>query len=133
MPRTLVDELRAHRDAFGGEHSSLVFTNGRGSPVRRSSFLRSHLRPALGRAGLDSSVRTHDLRRTAITVAILEGGASPIAAKELAGHASIGVTFDVYGKLFQSTMTDLAMRLDEVWTQGASRGGSDSASANEVT
>jgi hypothetical protein len=55
----------------------------------------------------------HDLRHTAVALAIAEG-AHPKAIQARLGHASITTTLNTYGHLFPSLDTELADRLDKV-------------------
>ena len=78
----------------------LVFTHpGKSDPIARTWFNRRVLKPAAQRAGLHPVPSAHDLRHTAGAIAS-KAGMHPMAVKELMGHSSIKVTFDVYGHLF---------------------------------
>lgn len=55
----------------------------------------------------------HDLRHTAVALAIAEG-AHPKAIQARLGHASITMTLNTYGHLFPSLDVELADRLDAV-------------------
>jgi integrase len=57
------------------------------------------LKPASISAGIRPPVSAHDLRHTAGAIAS-KSGMHPMAVKELMGHSSIKVTYDVYGHLF---------------------------------
>jgi integrase len=64
-----------------------------------------------GRAGL-GPITPHEARHTYASLMI----AASTPAKELAeyiGHASIAITVDRYGHLFESTHQDAALGLDE--------------------
>lgn len=58
LPGWLIRELRAHREAAGGDPDprALVFAASTGTGLRRSNFRRQVWRPALVRAGLLGSV-----------------------------------------------------------------------------
>jgi integrase len=78
----------------------LVFTQqGKSDPVARTWFNRRVLKPAAERGGLHPVPSAHDLRHTAGAIAS-KAGMHPMAVKEMMGHSSIKVTFDVYGHLF---------------------------------
>jgi integrase len=80
-----------------------VFTQPKKTePLARTWFNRRVLKPAAARAGIHPSVSAHDLRHTAGAIAS-KTGMHPLAVKEMMGHSSIKVTYDVYGHLF-STM-----------------------------
>jgi integrase len=77
-----------------------VFTQpGKTGPLSRSWFNRRVLKPAAARAGIRPLVSAHDLRHTAGAIAS-KTGMHPMAVKEMMGHSSIKVTYDVYGHLF---------------------------------
>jgi integrase len=77
-----------------------VFTQpGKAEPLARTWFNRRVLKPAALHAGISSSVSAHDLRHTAGAIAS-KTGMHPMAVKEMMGHSSIKVTYDVYGHLF---------------------------------
>lgn len=100
IPEFLLWELKAHLDTYGCEGpDGLVFPNGSGNPLISSSFTGHAFKPALRRAGLDERTRIHDLRHTAVALAIA-AGAHPKAIQMRMGHASISVTLDRYGHLF---------------------------------
>jgi integrase len=82
-----------HLDGF-------VFTQpGKTGPLPRTWFNRRVLKPAARRAGIEPPVSAHDLRHTAGAIAS-KTGMHPMAVKEMMGHSSIKVTYDVYGHLF---------------------------------
>ena len=76
----------------------LVFVNMRGSPIGGSIFNKRHWQPARAAAGLDG-LRFHDLRHTAVALAIAQG-AHPKAIQRRMGHSTINMTLDRYGHLF---------------------------------
>ena len=62
--------------------------------------------------GIATGLRIHDLRHTAVALAIA-AGAHPKEIQELCGHSSITTTLNVYGHLFESLQDRLADRLGE--------------------
>jgi integrase len=72
---------------------------GKTGPLSRTLFNRRVLKPAAARAGIRPLVSAHDLRHTAGAIAS-KMGMHPMAVKEMMGHSSIKVTYDVYGHLF---------------------------------
>lgn len=56
-------------------------------------------------------MRLHDLRHTAVALAIAEG-AHPEAIQARMGHASVQMTLDRYGHLFPELDETIAERLD---------------------
>jgi integrase len=95
--------------------SGLVFPTPAGEPMRRSNFARRVWAPATQAAGVDG-LRFHDLRHTAVALAIQQG-AHPKAIQERLGHSSVTVTLDRYGHLYEGLDGDLADGLDLVLRQ----------------
>lgn len=116
VPGFVADELAAHLDQWAApDADGLVFPNRAGNPLISSSFTGNVFKPALVRAGLDPAVRIHDLRHTAVTLAIAVG-AHPKAIQARMGHASISVTLDRYGHLFPEQDSMIAGELDRLRT-----------------
>lgn len=61
-------------------------------------------------------LRWHDLRHTAVALAIAQG-AHPKAIQERMGHASITITLDRYGHLFPALGRQVAEGLDRVYRE----------------
>lgn len=109
LPASVAAELAAHMAEYST--ADLVFPNGAGRPLSHSSFTGNVFKPALVRAGLDRDTRIHDLRHTAIALAIASG-AHPKTIQQWAGHSNFGVTMDRYGHLFPGHDDGLAEGLD---------------------
>jgi integrase len=110
-PAFVADELATHLDAWAQPGpEGLVFVNQRDAPLGHS-FGAGVFKPALRRAGLDQGVRIHDLRHTAVALAIA-AGAHPKAIQARMGHASITVTLDRYGHLYPDVDEAVAAGLD---------------------
>jgi integrase len=109
----MLDEQLAERAQPGS--AGLVFVNTRGRTPHVSSFTGQVWGRARRLTGLEH-VRWHDLRHTAVALAI-QRGAHPNAIKERMGHSSITVTLDRYGHLFPSLGEQLAVGLDETMRQ----------------
>jgi integrase len=91
------------RQALPIDPDGFVFTQPKKTePIARTWFNRRVLKPASLAAGIRPAVSAHDLRHTAGAIAS-KSGMHPMAVKEMMGHSSIKVTYDVYGHLF-STM-----------------------------
>jgi hypothetical protein len=102
---TLVEALVAHRiESSYSNDDDLIFPNTLGGPMDAANFVRREYRPALRRAGLPM-VKWHGLRHTFVSLLIAEGLA-PKLISELCGHASIAITMDRYGHLFDSVADD---------------------------
>jgi integrase len=112
LPRLVVSELKRHLESFPPTEAGIVFASPQGGYLNRHNFYNRVWYPALKRAGLQG-VRVHDLRHTAVSLAI-RAGASPREAMDFAGHSSIAVTMNVYGHLFPGQGLSLADRLDEL-------------------
>ncbi len=111
MPGFLIDLLRAQLEERAGPvPDSIVFPNGAGQPIHPSSFNGNHWKPAKERAGV-AGVRFHDLRHTAVAMAIAEG-AHPKTIQARMGHASVQITLDRYGHLFPELDEQVAEGLD---------------------
>lgn len=113
LPVFLVDRLRAYILATGYRDGDRLFRSPDGGPLRHSNFYRRVFRPAVTAAGLSDGLRFHDLRHTCASLLIAEG-AHPKAVCEVLGHASIEITMDVYGHLYESAEDALADSLDRV-------------------
>lgn len=91
----------------------LVFVNTRGNPPHLSSFTSQTWRKARAKVGRPD-LRWHDLRHTAVALAIANG-AHPKMIQERLGHASITVTLDRYGHLFPGLGTAVADGLEATY------------------
>ncbi|HME02246.1 MAG TPA: tyrosine-type recombinase/integrase, partial [Solirubrobacteraceae bacterium] len=69
------------------------------------------------RAGLEHSIRLHDLRHTAITNAIGQGE-DILLVSAFAGHAKTSTTVDVYGHLMPDRVREAARRMHSVYAAG---------------
>lgn len=120
MPAFVMEALAEHVRRWpplGG--SGLVFYGPRATPVRRGNFDKRVFKPALEAAGL-APMRVHDLRHTAVALAIAAGG-HPKAIQARAGHASIRTTLDRYGHLMEGLDAALADRLEVLGRRSAAR------------
>jgi integrase len=91
---------RLKHQALPLDPDGFVFTQPKKSePLARTWFNRRVLKPASIDAGIRPPVSAHDLRHTAGAIAS-KSGMHPMAVKEMMGHSSIKVTYDVYGHLF---------------------------------
>lgn len=112
IPAFLVDMLGcqlAERALPGPD--GLVFPNQAGKPIAASSFNAHHFAPAKRKAGIDSRLRFHDLRHTAVALAIARG-AHPKAIQARMGHSTVQMTLDRYGHLFPGSESEAASALD---------------------
>jgi integrase len=120
IPRFLADALADHLARFGEPRApeSRVFTGEAGAPLRQSRVRSRVFAPACRQAGLEPAPRLHDLRHTAVALAIA-AGAHPRVVQEMAGHASIAMTLNTYGSLFPSLQDQVADRLEEAYRAAA--------------
>lgn len=107
--------LRAHRTkqrqeqlaagpAWDGEYD-LVFTNEIGQPLDPESVSRDFRRKV--RATTLDDIRLHDLRHSYATIA-LKGGVHPKVVSERLGHATVGITLDLYSHVTPAIGRDAA-------------------------
>jgi integrase len=109
LPQSVAVELAAHMAEYST--ADLVFPSRNGRPLAHASFTGNVFKPALVKAGIDRDTRIHDLRHTAIALAI-SVGVHPKVIQQWAGHANFGVTMDRYGHLFEGHDDGLADGLD---------------------
>jgi integrase len=110
LPARVAEAIEDHLARPGT--TDRLFTSPTGGPLRPSMFRQRVWGPAVRRSGL-APLRVHDLRHTAVALAV-QAGAHPKAIQEMLGHGSITVTLDRYGHLFPSLSEDVADRVDEV-------------------
>jgi integrase len=107
--------LREHRRRQNEERLSVgpawngsvdyVFTDELGAPVHPDAFSRA-FRRHVAAADLPA-IRLHDLRHSYATLA-LKAGVHPKVVSERLGHATIGVTLDLYSHVTPSIARDAA-------------------------
>ena len=108
LPESVAEELEYHVERYAGE---TIFLNREGTPYNRASFTGNIFKRALVKARLDRKLRIHDLRHTAVAIAI-QAGAHPKTIQQRMGHASISVTLDTYGHLMPEMESSLASDID---------------------
>ena len=89
--RQLEEQLRL---GAAWQDSGFVFTSITGTPLRTENVTRRYFKPLLRAALIDQAVRVHDLRHTAISLA-LSAGVAPTDVADMAGH-SVAVTLQRY-------------------------------------
>ncbi len=114
-----VDVLRVHkarqneeRLAAGGYYADyeLVFATRAGTPLIRRNVLRD-FKLLCDRAGLPGTFRFHDLRHCSATLMLLSGIHPKVASGRL-GHATIGITQNLYSHLVEGLDEDAAQRIE---------------------
>jgi integrase len=118
IPAPLADEISIYLASHPAGRGDLVFRAPDGGPLLHPNFYRRAWKPALERAKLDPGLRIHDLRHSAVAMAI-STGAHAKEIQELCGHSSITTTFNVYGHLLPNLSERLADRLGELFLQAA--------------
>ena len=108
---TVVTALLEHRmrSPFSGEEDYL-FPSRTGGPMDAANFVRREFKPAVRRAGLPP-VRFHDLRHSFASLLIHEKLAPKLISEQL-GHASISITMDRYGHLFERSYADASESIE---------------------
>lgn len=113
LPSLVARRLEA--TSAGANPAARVFSGGRGSVLRNSTWTRRHYAPAIAelQEGATNFPRPtfHDLRHTAVSLAI-SSGANVKVVQRIAGHASATMTLDTYAGLFDHDLHDSAGRLN---------------------
>lgn len=112
MPAFAVQAMLAHRALGATKPASVlgfVFTTPRGTPLDPRNTSRAWY-AFLDRAGL-RRIRLHDIRHTAISLVLAEGGTLE-DAKRMARHSSIRQTSDTYGHLVRARQREVAGMMD---------------------
>ena len=90
----------------------LLIDRGDGAPLNPDT-LSSRWRLFLKRTGLPH-VRFHDLRHAHATLMLLQG-VHPKVVSERLGHASVGITLDLYSHVLPSMQQDAVRAFDELF------------------
>lgn len=110
LPDKLVEVLRDHwqfqqqerlMTGVDWKEHGLVFPSEVGTPLIARNLVR-HFKSVLKRAGIPETIRFHDLRHSCATFLIAQG-VHMKTVSEILGHASIGITMDVYGHVSADT------------------------------
>ncbi len=112
----LIDRLKPLLEDREGDE--FVFTAPEGGPVRHHNFYARTFKPGIRRAGLDDSIRFHDLRHTCAAW-LVDSGAHVRAVMEWLGHSSPSVTLGTYGHLFPSLTDTLVEGMQKRWELAA--------------
>lgn len=109
LPHWLMPLLK--EQVAGKALDEFMFTSDQGSGLRASNFNRRTWRRAVT-AALPADLRGlrfHDLRHTAVAIAIASGAArNPKALQVRMGHSTIAMTLDRYGHLLPGQDADIA-------------------------
>ena len=115
LPRQTAEALDEHIETYDIGPDDLVFTSVEGHVPRPYQFRRRYFHPAAEALGL-ASLRPHDLRHSAVSLWIASG-ANPKVVQTKVGHASIKVTYDVYGHLFPDFDDRTTRHLEALWDE----------------
>ena len=108
-------ELQCRMQAAAGsswQEQKLVFTTNVGTPVDTSNVLHDFQR-LLKRSGFEK-MRFYDLRHTHASL-LIAVGVHPKKIAERLGHASIKLTMDLYGHLFEGSDRESATRMQKMF------------------
>ena len=92
-----IDIPKELQSYFNNLEDGPVFPSIKGSRVQAGNFRNRYFQPAV-KASIGEPFRFHDLRHTAVALAIKENK-HPFEISKMLGHTSIKTTFDVYGHL----------------------------------
>jgi integrase len=113
LPGFAAGELVSHVETYSlPGPDGLVFPTRNGTPVQSPSFTANVFKRALRKAGLPA-MRIHDLRHTAVSLA-LAAGIDPKTSQTRAGHRSSSLHLDLYGHMFEGADAAVAGRLDDL-------------------
>lgn len=117
LPPEVAEELRKYKvwqeeqiEQLGDkyEDNTFVIANMFGRPVDTSNFTTRYFKAMLAEAGIDRSIKFHDLRHTHATLLLLEG-INPKIVQERLGHSTVTMTLDTYSHLLPD-MQDTAVK-----------------------
>jgi len=92
-----------------------VFIRPDGSPINPNAVTLA-FRRIIQKAGL-RNLRIHDLRHTHATL-MLKAGVHPKVVSERLGHASIGITLDIYSHVLPGIQEEAAEKFDRIFETG---------------
>ncbi|MBA2528502.1 MAG: site-specific integrase [Euzebyales bacterium] len=113
LEQALRNELAVHIQTELLLPADHVWTAAQGGPLSYTNFRRRVWQPAVMAAGIDASLRFHDLSHTCASWLIARGGTAR-AVMAWMGHSTIKVTFDRYGHLFPHELENLAASLSDL-------------------
>jgi integrase len=100
----VINSLRAWRLSCPKGELDLVFPTKDGKPLSMSNFRANAWYPLLRKCGVHYEF--HKLRHAAASLFIAHLGWQPKRIQAVMGHASINMTFDLYGHLFEDKDAD---------------------------
>jgi integrase len=103
-------------ERFRNAPEDLIFTAPRGGVLRSGNFRRTVWYPSVADMAATypelRSLRIHDLRHTAASLAISADG-NIKAIQRMLGHKHASVTLDRYGHLYDDDLVELARKMEE--------------------
>lgn len=115
LPAIVIEQLAQHfklLELDQRDDRRLVFTNERGSPIRRTHFAEL-FRRAVQSAGLPDGTRFHELRHYYASLLIQHGESVKVVQSRL-GHASAAETLDTYSHLWPASEDRTRQAVDEI-------------------
>lgn len=114
-----IDALREHRTtqlerriaATDWQDNDLIVCTGKGTPINPGNVGRN-FNALLRDTGL-RRIRPHDLRHTSATLLLLAGTPAKIVSERL-GHATVGITLDLYSHVLPDMQADAASAMDDI-------------------
>jgi integrase len=128
LEHVTIEVLRTHRRrqleerlAIGAawHDHDFLFTRADGEPLRGTHLLERHFLPLLARLELPR-VRWHDLRHTAVSLAI-EAGVPITVISQMIGHSATSMTMDVYAHILPGQERAASRALEGVLFGGTPR------------
>ena len=111
VPIILREQLLARQEHNGSAaDAALVFGDGNGTPFQPEKLYRD-ADSAWHKAGIRERLRLHQARHTYASF-MIAAGVNAKALSSFMGHASITVTFDLYGHLMPGSEVEGAALLD---------------------
>jgi integrase len=111
VPQFVMDELSVFREMRQPKEEGYIFRTDSGTPIDPDNWSKRIFHPLLERAGL-RKLGLHTLRHTYASILINAGESIKYVSNQL-GHASIQITADLYGHLFDETGKAAMERLDK--------------------
>lgn len=101
-PDSLIQELREWKLACPVSEYDLVFPSPEGKMSQHDNVIKRYFNQALREAKLSHHISLHSLRHTNASMRIAAGQNIKYIQTQL-GHASINITLDIYGHLFNDS------------------------------
>ena len=113
VPPRLLSALSRHRKAHPGVDTDLMFRSPAGKPVNLNDWYKRTFGAIRTRAKLRAGVGLHSLRHSYASLLLRNNENLKYVSAQL-GHASIQITCDIYGHVYQATSTEAMGRLDDL-------------------